>query len=664
MTQTELRKQIGDIPNAQLKIFADYSGNEMKSIAEDFGKGRPAFPAKLAPSQANYASNLKSFYDEHASKLAETIGAQYDPAKGYNFQSLDLNVGQLETGHPRRILDEINSELRAGLADPHRKVALQADNNVFLPPLANGKIPILSREAHQGQVGTQLSTFFSSFKNFDQASREKNAVNGIYAEAWDYYFGSQYPSKRSDIEKISHGWFTAMRNHRQELSRLGIPKEQLEILDKKMIAALKDDSKRGNDRADSIKRDFYKEIALAAVSASGGLAVRGALMAKGAVAAEGVLTAETGLARLAAESSLKVGGIASALGGLSEGINEVGEIYDRKRTSLDLLQIGKTSLASGVLGAALPPLARFAPMTTSVALPLAVGVGIHDEGNSTVDNIAAGKIGGSISHGVNLAALLLPVFMKTPPNSKESNSPLARNKNSIPSGSGGTPQLSEEIAQTAQVSKPGQRVPGAFAEAAEGSHPTPRTDPMRADASAGTKTVKDLGDGVYITNQTAADGSVVPMTQYDGREMIHIVKDGKGTWFYRSLMGTGGKEQGRWYPVGGTVEGKGGCGWIIKGDPKGDKGFGRKGLAALEDYVNEVLPHSDKKVNELIHSLPLESGNRQPLSYSTLPQKAPSFKTEHNFSEMTEEQMADAYRNILYEWKRIYLNPIWGERTP
>lgn len=179
--------------------------------------------------------------------------------------------------------------------------------------------------------------------------------------------------------------------------------------------------------------------------------------------------------------------------------------------------------------------------------------------------------------------------------------------------------------------------------------PTVLPRESKTDPSAGQVVVQSLGNGVSITTQKSADGQVVPVTIHDGREMIHVVKDGKGIWFYRSFTGGGGKDQGRWYPCGGLAKDKYGMTWIIKGLPHTDKGFGRKGLQELEDYVNEKMPHSDAEVDAWIHS------KMKVASLHDVPDKAPSLQVDS----LTDATMTQ----ILLAWKAQYLNRVWGERT-
>lgn len=177
---------------------------------------------------------------------------------------------------------------------------------------------------------------------------------------------------------------------------------------------------------------------------------------------------------------------------------------------------------------------------------------------------------------------------------------------------------------------------------------------QRADASAGQVAVRTFDNGISLTTQKDINGNVVPVTFYDGREIVHIVDEkGRGVWFYRSFTGTGGKQQGRWYPIGGLASNKSGTtGWIIKGDPVNDKGYGRPELAQLEDKVNEVLPSSDEEVDAFLKSISS--------SVSVENTKAPSYTME---PEKSGRYSQNEMSSILQGWKDNYLNRVWGNRS-
>lgn len=170
----------------------------------------------------------------------------------------------------------------------------------------------------------------------------------------------------------------------------------------------------------------------------------------------------------------------------------------------------------------------------------------------------------------------------------------------------------------------------------------------RADITAGRKVMADLGEATFITSQKSQSGKVLPITFHSGRPMIHVVKEGRGVWFYQSFSGTGGKEIGRWYPVGGLAATPGGGKeWIIKGDPKNDKAFGRKSLTELEDYLNRVLPKSDTEVEKWAVSL---ANGDQNIFFED--KAATHIVAPDKFDRAA----------ILIDWKQTYLAPVWGAR--
>jgi hypothetical protein len=178
----------------------------------------------------------------------------------------------------------------------------------------------------------------------------------------------------------------------------------------------------------------------------------------------------------------------------------------------------------------------------------------------------------------------------------------------------------------------------------------------RADGNAGQVVVHRFDNGIGLTTQRNVSGDVVPVTTMDGREFVHVIDEsGRGTWFYRSFAGTGGKQQGRWFPVGGVAASPGGSTkWIIKGDVVNDKGYGRQALADLEDRVNSVMPTSDADVNTFFNQLGVSDiyapKNEKPASYQLLP-KTPGANYE-----------PDEMSSLLQKWKNDYLNKTWGSR--
>lgn len=126
-------------------------------------------------------------------------------------------------------------------------------------------------------------------------------------------------------------------------------------------------------------------------------------------------------------------------------------------------------------------------------------------------------------------------------------------------------------------------------------------------------TLLKYGD-IYITAQYTVGGCKSWMTASDNREIIYATLDPHliGCYFYRSFAGTGGKEQFKWFPVGGVYSGGDGSTmstiWIIKGSPTSDPYFGRLGLGRLMERVNASMPHSDADVDALAKKLGAELG--------------------------------------------------------
>lgn len=147
------------------------------------------------------------------------------------------------------------------------------------------------------------------------------------------------------------------------------------------------------------------------------------------------------------------------------------------------------------------------------------------------------------------------------------------------------------------------------------SQPVPNTDflvvpkPSRIDHN----TLLKYGD-INIAAQHTLSRCKSWMTTSDNREIIYATLSPNlvGCYFYRSFAGTGGKEQFKWFPIGGVYSGSDGKSmspiWIIKGSPAKDPYFGRIALGRLMERVNASMPHSDADVDALAKQLGTELG--------------------------------------------------------
>jgi DTW domain-containing protein YfiP len=117
----------------------------------------------------------------------------------------------------------------------------------------------------------------------------------------------------------------------------------------------------------------------------------------------------------------------------------------------------------------------------------------------------------------------------------------------------------------------------------------------------GTKT-RELTPGVHVVAQISRTGKEVWLTHGEQRLFLYLQDDqGRGSLFYQSFAGTGGKAQGFWFPSGGVLADQRGRGvWVIKGNPKTDPGAGREGLLALYEKANDVLPQSDAETDAFV----------------------------------------------------------------
>lgn len=167
----------------------------------------------------------------------------------------------------------------------------------------------------------------------------------------------------------------------------------------------------------------------------------------------------------------------------------------------------------------------------------------------------------------------------------------------------------------------------------------------------------DLGNGIRIVEQTNAAGQKTLFTGHDGRVIV-AVEDSKGrkNYFYQSFSGTSGKDQGRWYPTGGLAVDKSGEGWLVKGDPVNDKGFGRPDLADLEDHLNSVLPHSDNETDSF-----LETHGYTYNDIQNSHAKGPNFNVD-SFNRTGGKHDKKVLESIVNHWKEGHLNKVWGKR--
>jgi hypothetical protein len=181
---------------------------------------------------------------------------------------------------------------------------------------------------------------------------------------------------------------------------------------------------------------------------------------------------------------------------------------------------------------------------------------------------------------------------------------------------------------------------------------------QRTSLASTAKSSSDIpiSDGVVIASKPTSTGRVSPIQFADMREVVSLRdKAGREALFYRSFMGTGGKSQGSWYPIGGVANMKDGYLWIIKGDMVNDPSYGRPDLEKLTKIANKVLPKTDEEMTEFIRlHLGTKPGDRPALDPS-LQLKAEDFpELEHG----NQEHMG----KILNRWKNEYLNKTWGQR--
>ena len=176
----------------------------------------------------------------------------------------------------------------------------------------------------------------------------------------------------------------------------------------------------------------------------------------------------------------------------------------------------------------------------------------------------------------------------------------------------------------------------------------------------GTKT-RELAPGVHVVAQISRTGKEVWITHGEQRLFLYLQDDqGRGSLFYQSFAGTGGKQQGYWFPSGGILANQRGRGvWVIKGNPKTDPGAGREGLLALYEKANAVLPQSDAETDAFV-----KKATR--VDYDDL-----MYKDEYEIKptmKILEEGHANALQSKWSSWAYRFwalnaLDKTWGKRT-
>ena len=163
--------------------------------------------------------------------------------------------------------------------------------------------------------------------------------------------------------------------------------------------------------------------------------------------------------------------------------------------------------------------------------------------------------------------------------------------------------------------------------------------------------------GITAIGQITKAGNISFVTIGEVREVLYLRNAAnKGCYFYRSFSGTGGKQQGVWYPCGGLCADSSGNGfWIIKGSPRNEPGFGRTELTQFFMDVNNVLPHADAEVDKMFFKL---TGDSSP-GWASKPtiELRPIITVVEGFS-----HSAELRGDLLDLWKQKVLNPTWGLR--
>ena len=136
-------------------------------------------------------------------------------------------------------------------------------------------------------------------------------------------------------------------------------------------------------------------------------------------------------------------------------------------------------------------------------------------------------------------------------------------------------------------------------------HPDQPVEVTLRDERIDLSRVVRLAPGVNAAMQVTRTGTKSFLTHGEQRLFLYLQDDkGRGSYFYQSFSGTGGKQQGAWFPSGGIMADRQGRGvWVIKGSPRTDPGCGRVHLLELYEKVNEALPHSDRDTDVFVSQL-------------------------------------------------------------
>jgi len=170
-----------------------------------------------------------------------------------------------------------------------------------------------------------------------------------------------------------------------------------------------------------------------------------------------------------------------------------------------------------------------------------------------------------------------------------------------------------------------------------------------------------LTPDLTIVAQITRTGKRAWVTHAEQRFFIYVQDDHKrGCLLYQSFSGTGGKQQGAWFPSGGVLVNKNNQGlWVIKGNPKTDPGAGREGLYALYHKANAVLPQTDPQTDVFVMEMTGIGGDD--LTYID---DYETFPTMRILEPGYPQELQKKWSNWVYQfWALHGLTPTWGERT-
>jgi hypothetical protein len=276
------------------------------------------------------------------------------------------------------------------LSDLNRKQIVEIDDDIFLPPQANGQIPIASEEEYRKILQENVARFNGALSEYQDASRKQNTYSSYMKGTWR---GRSQPNANA-IESDGA--------RERALQIIGHMKRDLGVTNPQVFNSMYA-SIRSADKADlarikatqsTLKKVFY-EAPIASI------AIPVALWAAGGFAAGAGAKAVAGTGMFA--PSAKVAALAAGVGASAAIVDDTlvqqAELHDGLRDKIDPMRTVK----AGVAGSVVAP--------TLVAMPqLGVALGTFGAVDQSYEFGKNATDGHYVTAGMNLANAGLSVW--------------------------------------------------------------------------------------------------------------------------------------------------------------------------------------------------------------------------------------------------------------